>query len=324
MSDRLRELLKVWALREGDSEEIFLGHAEVQYLSRRVYDDYEPSQYERFEERLDRWLHNMESDEDRQTLFRLLNRLFFIGRPEFESLCRAAFHGPVLRWLVDQLEVSIADFGAMGQLSAGIDQTWFCAITDSMRINSFFKVNGLVEKSHEPDWRSLRKFGDAAKILGYIRANDIRRIVLLEDFVGSGTQMESAVQFASTISPDIEILACPLVTCPAGYAMGKALALNCANVAYEPVMEIAGAMLIKADAQPGEPQLFGLVRALIAKTRARLGPPQELDTETQKYHGFKNTGAVVAMYSNCPNNSLPILWDQTEKWDALFPRIMRQ
>jgi len=322
LSDRLRELLKSWALRDGDSDEIFLDQSAVQYLGRRVFDDYEPSQFDRFEDRLDRWLHNMDSEEDRQTLFRLLNRLFFIGRPEFESLCRAAFHGPVLRWLVEELDISIADSHAMELLNAGVDHTWFCPITDSMRINSFLKVNQLVGKSHEPDWRSLRKFGDSTKILEYINANEIRRIVLLEDFVGSGTQMESAVKHAAAISADIRVLACPLVTCPEGYNVGVSLAQTYQNVSYEPVMEIAAGMLIKAEAQPEEPPLFGLVRALIERTRARLSRP-EPDAESQKYHGFKNTGAVIAMYSNCPNNSLPIIWDEASEWRALFPRIKR-
>jgi hypothetical protein len=323
MSARLRKLLTDWALRDGDSDELFRGHAEIYYLGRKVYDDYEPSPYQLFEDRLDLWLHNLESDEDRQTLFRLLNRLFFIGRSEFESLCRAAFHGPVLRWLVDQLEVSIADAAATQQLSAGIGQTWFCPITDSMRINSFLKVNGLIEKSHEPDWRSLRKLGDIARILDYIESNEIHRIVLLEDFVGSGTQMESAVRFTASISPNIQILVCPLVACPGGSRVGNQLANAFANVAYEPVMEIAAEMLIKAEWQTNDPPLFELVRILIKETRTRLGP-QEKDSESQKYHGYRNTGAVVAMYSNCPNNSLPIIWDDTDDWDALFPRITRQ
>ena len=61
-----------------------------------VIDDYEPAQFERFEERLDRWIHNVADEKDQQTLFLLLNYLFFIGRPEFESLCRAAYNGNVL------------------------------------------------------------------------------------------------------------------------------------------------------------------------------------------------------------------------------------
>jgi len=324
MNKRLSRLLQDWALRDwGPETEIFLDQDAVQYLGRKVYDDYEPSQFDRFEDRLDRWLHNVEDDGDQLTLFHLLSHLFFIGRAEFESLSRAAYHGPILRWLVEQLSVNIVDPDAMAVLNGGVERTWFCPITDSMRINSFLKVNQLSGKSHRPDWRSLRKFADAGKVLEFVATSGIDRIVLLEDFVGSGTQMRSVVRFAAGLSPDLQILVCPLVTCPAGNEVGLQLSEAYANVAYEAVMQIAPGMLIKPDPQPGEPPLFATVRDLITRVRERLSEP-EPDPASQRYHGFKGTGAVVAMYSNCPNNTLPIIYDENGAWHALFPRIKRR
>ena len=318
MRDRLSELLQKWALLDqGDGREIFLDQSTVQYLGRKVFNDYEPSQFDQFEDRLDRWIHNVTDEKDQQTLFLLLGHLFFIGRPEFESLYRAAYNGPVRRWLVEQLNVNIASPAAMEVLDAGVAETWFCPITDSMRINSFLKVNNLAGKSHRPDWRSLRKFGAPEKIRRFIADNQIRRIVLLEDFVGSGTQMRSAVRFAAKTT-DIQILALPLVTCPDGDKVGSQMAITFTNVSYEPVIVIPPEMLIKADPQPNDSQFFQDIRDLIVRVRARLSKP-----ERQRYHGYKGTGAVVAMYSNCPNNSLPILYDETEEWQALFPRIKR-
>jgi hypothetical protein len=324
MNRRLGLLLQEWAMRDWDADsEIFMDQAAVQYLGKKVYDDYEPSQFDNFEDRLDRWLHNMDDDEDRLTLFKLLSRLFFIGRPEFESLCRAAFHGPVSRWLVDECAIDIADPAGMEKLNGGIERTWFCPITDSMRINSFLKVNKLIGKSHRPDWRSLRKFGDPASVLAYIKANEIDRIVLLEDFVGSGTQMKSAVKFAAELSKDLRTLACPLVTCPDGDVTGFELQRTYENVTYEPVMRVAPGMLIKADPQPDEPELYQQVRSLVSRVHARLGPTDR-DDESKRFHGFRGTGAVISMYSNCPNNSLPIIYDETPEWRPLFPRIKRQ
>lgn len=323
MNERLRTLLTHWGLHDwGDADEIPLDLEAIQYLSARVFDDYEPAQFDRFENRLDRWLHNVESDEDRRTLFRLLSKLFFIGRPEFESLCRAAFHGPVLRWLVDQEGVDIADSRAGDILAAAVERTWFCPITDSMRINAFLKVNRLTGKSHRPDWRSLKTFGSPDQIKGYMDRESIDRLVLLEDFVGSGTQMRSVVKFAAGLSSELPILACPLVTCPAGDEVGEELARQFDNVAYEAAMKITSGMLIKADAQPEEQPLHSQVRDLTLRVKDRLGPT-EADVESKRYHGFKGTGAVVALYSNCPNNSLPVMWDETHQWKPLFPRLKR-
>ena len=323
MSKRLNQLLQEWVLRDSGSENaLILDLSAVQYLGRNVFDDYEPSQFDKFEDRLDRWLHNVTEETDQQTLFLLLNHLFFIGRSEFDSLCRAAYNGHVFRWLVDQLNVDIEDPAAMEAINAGVEKTWFCPITDSMRINSFLKVNKLPGKSHRPDWRSLRTFGDPKKILKYVTDNQIRRIVLLEDFVGTGTQMQSAIKFAAGISTDIEILALPLVVCPAGDNLGLSLMEQHDNVSYKSVMVITPEMLIKADPQHDELPFFQLVRDLILRVREKLGE-QYSDEESQRYHGYKGTGAVVALYSNCPDNSLPIIHDQTKLWQPLFPRITR-
>jgi len=321
MKPRLSALLKDWSLRDwGPDDEIFLDHDAIQYLGRKMYDDYEPAQFELFEDRLDKWLYNVDGEADQQDLFRLLSRLFFVGRAEFESLCRAAHHGPVLRWLVDQLGIDIGDPGATALLTAGIGTTWFCPITDSMRINSYLKVNQLEGRSHQPDWRSLRKFGDPSKLREFIGANDIQRLVLLEDFAGSGTQMRSAVTFAAGLHPTIQILACPLIVCPDGHHVGRILSDIHPNVTFDPVLRIAPGALIKPCAQPDEPPLYAAIRSLTQRVRSRLGAPGR---DEEKYHGYKQTGAVFAMYSNCPNNSLPVIRDRTDTWSPLFPRVKR-
>jgi hypothetical protein len=323
MNERLRVLLTRWGLHDwGQETESTLDLDAIRYMSKRVFDDYEPAQFDRFEDRLDRWLHNVEAEEEQRTLFRLLSGLFFIGRPEFESLCRAAYHGPVLRWLVSELNVDIADPAASEFLAAGIKRTWFCPITDSMRINAFLKVNGLTGKSHRPDWRSLKRFGSDDKIRDYVAGENIDRLVLLEDFVGSGTQMRSVINFAATISTELRILACPLVTCPAGDDVGEELARKLNNVSYEAAMKITPSMLIKADPEPKERPLHAQVRDLTKSVSHRLSPT-EPDAESRRHHGYRGTGAVVTLYSNCPNNTLPIIWDDTTHWKPLFPRLKR-
>ena len=81
MKDRLSKLLRDWALRDWDVEdEVFLDHSVIEYLARKVFDDYEPAQFDQFEDRLDRWIHNVGEEKDQQTLF-LLPQLFFLYRP---------------------------------------------------------------------------------------------------------------------------------------------------------------------------------------------------------------------------------------------------
>ena len=134
--------------------------------------------------------------------------------------------------------------------------------------------------------------------------------------------MRSAIQFAAAISDDTQLLTLPLVVCPAGHQIGCDLAEMHANVSYDAVLQISSTTLIKPDAGPNEPPLFQAVRDLIPRVRTRLRRPSP-DVESQRYHGYKGTGAIIAMYSNCPNNSLPIIHDETEQWQPLFPRISR-
>ncbi len=274
MTPRLSTLLRKWAMAEWDAEDsIFEDYDAIQYLGLKAYGDYEPAQFDAFADRLDRWLHNVDDSEGQENLYRLLGRLFFIGRAEFESLCRAAHHGPVLRWLVAQLGLDIADQSAGEALDEGVATTWFCPVTDSMRINSYLKVNRLEGRSHQPDWRSMRKFGRPEALEEYIASSGIQRIVLLEDFVGSGTQMRSAVQFAAGLPSSVPVLACPLIVCPSGEETGGALAAEFANVTFEPVLKVAPGMLFKAEPQVGEPPLHGAIRQLTAAVRHRLAPP---------------------------------------------------
>lgn len=325
MNIRLIQWLQEWALSSDvdDSEDVIMDQGMIEYLGHKLFDDYEPAQFTRFVDRLDAWIHNVDKQRDQRTLFLLLRHLFFIGRREFESLCRSAYHGPVCRWVIETLNIDISNASAMKEFEKGVAATWFCPITDSMRINAFFKANTLSGQNHRPDWRSLQRFGNPTKIQQYANDNNLDRLVLLEDFVGSGTQMRKAIRFAVDTLRDVPTLVVPLVVCPKGNEIGEKLAMEYSHLSYQPVLSLRPELFITSDQQAGEPPSYEVVRNLIKQVSHRLsdpGPPPS----NRHYHGFKDTGAVVAMYSNCPNNSLPILYDANSSgWQPLFPRIGR-
>jgi hypothetical protein len=39
--------------------------------------------------------------------------------------------------------------------------------------------------------------------------------------------------------------------------------------------------------------------------------------------GYRNCGLAIALYTNCPNNSLPIIWSENGGWRPLFRRNER-
>jgi hypothetical protein len=314
------KLVQQWLLEETpETADLEAIQGLTAYLAEKLYEDYEPCQFERFADRLDAWLSNLNDDKDRKILYLLLKQIFFVGRREFESLCRAAFHGPITRWLLDCAGIALDDADVVNKFRTTIDETWFCPITDSMRINAFFKVNGVVGRDLQPDWRSLRKFGDRAKIKAYFGKESIKRLILLEDFVGTGTQMSKAIEFAATLDPKIQLLVCPLIICPEGIERASELLKSHRNLRFSPVLSLPASMFVKSTVRPTDQASYPAVRDLIKRTATRLAPKADKHTT----HGFEDSGATVVLYSNCPDNTLPIIHETADDWRPLFPRIQR-
>ncbi|MFN3818058.1 hypothetical protein [Blastomonas sp.] len=312
----LFNIVNPW-LFDADSDDLIALRDHLLWLQSELFNEYEPNRYEAFDDRLVEWLNNIDSTEDQKTLFRLLRHLFFIGKQQFDSLCRAAFGGQATRWVIDHAKIDIQAPNLSSLVNQAMYRTWFCPITDSMRINSFLKLNQLSGHDNRPDWRSLSLFGDPLAIRSYLINQKIERLVLLEDFVGTGNQMAKAVHWAATCLPNTPILVLPLVCCPEGLNTGKALASDCPNVTFSPALILHGELFLGATPQANEPNIFPKVRELISRLGTRMG------IWAQHPYGYEATGALVALYSNCPDNTLPIIHHHGPQWSPLFSRIRR-
>jgi hypothetical protein len=155
------------------------------------------------------------------------------------------------------------------------------------------------------------------KIRGYVKSKGIKGLVLLEDFVGSGRQATSAVKFAATALPDIQILFCPLVVCPKGDKALIELTTGLGNVRYEPVIVLPDDVVLNFDNSLGS----GATR--VDHFLRRIMPSMQVTSDKFMY-GFEETGAKVVLFSNCPNNTLPIFHHESDQWKPLFPRVTRQ
>jgi hypothetical protein len=285
----------------------------ILYLGAKLYRDYEPDNLLPFVLRLEKWLKNVATDADKKTLLSLLSHVFFAGKGEFDSLYRSAMT-IITRWVMDQESIGIEDPQFEARCAAELASTWFCPITDSMRINSFLKINGLTGHDHRPHWRSLTLFGDPMKIDRYVHLHGIKRLVLLEDFVGSGSQVKSTVEFASAAFPNLQILVLPLIVCPTGDETLVEMTARLSSVTYRTPLLLPASTFLQEVPTPGEPPIFARGRDLIARHLVRLG---------QDPFGYGRTGAMVALMSNCPDNTLSIFRQESADWSPLFPRIWR-
>lgn len=320
MLNPVRALVHKWS-REDDSGRFFEIEATIDYLEKKLYNDYDPEIHrEDFFIRLSKWLNNCSDDLDKKILFQLIPHIFYIGKQEFETLYRIAYNSQVARWLINSLNIKFTDEDIESRLIDEVKSTWFCPITDSFRINFFYNVNMIPATIPlRTDWKSLVEVGDPQKIVDIVSSYNIKRLVLLEDFVGSGTQISDAIKFAAEILPDFEILVVPLVICPAGIEKAKKLMGKYGRVKIESVLKIPSKAFIQKSKIVGEISIAEEIREFVKVAYDTKGVGKE---EHNSAFGFKESGGLIVMHTNTPNNSLPIIY-WSEGWNPLFKRHKR-
>lgn len=294
-------------------------------MATQLYKEFEPTKSHSvrpnrdFLLRLNGWLECFDSEEDRWIAFRSLEYFLFAGLKEYEELYRCAVDNKIIPWLVDQGGIDIFDPRASDQIEKQLDHTWPCPITDSLRINSFLHITGIKGQPVRADWKSLVKLGSKKKIKKYIEERDIRYLVLLEDFSGSGSQINRTLKFISDCF-DGPILLTPLIVCSNGdEAIQKKISSFSNNIKYDPVTVIGKDCLVSEKPSLGEPRLFPKLRSVMTKGYKKMG--SKLDGDE---YGWNKTGSLVVLYSNCPNNTPPIYHHKTSSWEPIFPRLDRE
>lgn len=319
--------LSSWKLQSGFGGEARRLETMWEFLAEHLFNDYEPDAALKghspvFRRRLGAWIDGCAQEEDRRTLFRLVDHLVFIGRHEMVALQQSALRSKVIPWLIEQVGIDPMDPDYDAQVAKALRATIFCPLTDSMRINAFFHVNGLVGQRLRPDFSSLAKLGDVKKVKEHLAADETKYLVLLEDFVGSGNQVSDALEFAA-LQLGVPVAAVPLVICHTGDERIGHLSSTLQNLHYAPVLVLAQHLFVHQHPLGGEPPYFGDLRQTINATQRQvLGRRARRSTHLTAY-GRDSTGGLVVLYSNTPNNSVLLLHQATESWRPLFRRSGR-
>lgn len=324
MGSKLSEKVKVWAETRADVTQTY---DKIDFLAKKLYHTYEPTtgQTRDFFVRLNNWIENVDG-EDQLTLFNFVPEIFYLGPEEMKTIYIHVYKNNIFRWLVNCESIGFTETDIDAKLEEAVKETWFCPITDSLNINLFYNINRIpAVHTYRPEWRTIKKFGDKERIRRYIegRKNKIKRLVLLEDFVGSGTQMSGAVTAAAEMLYDREILVIPLVIGPKGLKKANELADQLENVTFSPGIKIGESMLIPESGGTIEQMR---ISNLAFRNHNRVLGGEELKKKPERirskthYLGFKKTGSLIVKHSNTPNNSLPLIHYVSDTWNALFPR----
>jgi hypothetical protein len=311
----------------------------LQFFEGINYQRYVPALYSKFPipyfERLIDWLENVGLDaNDKKLLFEFATQLLYFSFEDFLAMYRYAFVAPITHWIVqlEKLTLNNPKFEELVE-NERKKHTWYCPITDSMIISEFYHVNHITGIDQRPGFRALKELfsasSDIDNLKKYIQKQGYKRLVLLEDFVGSGTQSVEVIMWAAE-HLDVPILFSPMVICPDGLNRFNAERLQFIGKfpkKIAPKIEVT-ILLEKEDFVSGNAKLKD-VEVLAKKIHDNV--KGTANDKTYGHLGFfrsgdKSTGSRIILFSNTPDNSLPILHyhGPDTEWKPLFPRIRRE
>lgn len=253
------------------------------------------------------WLEQFGKKKDQRLMFRVLQNVTMYSEDQVRNKMNVA-HGIVARGLVDRREykqvkrwpdVLVSYLDGPGKSGARFAKLYIDE-------NGIYHEN-LVEK------------GRLREILR--QRESVQAIIFLDDFVGTG---QSVCEYLEEIFPGCEAnlsekLPKIFFVAVCGFQSGKLRIENFAESRMLPVKAHLCDVLDPSYVCFGEESCAfpDPVERLQAKEIARakgmlLCKPAPL--------GFNDSQALVVFAHNCPNNTLPILWEKTKDWMPLFRR----
>ena len=97
------------------------------------------------------------------------------------------------------------------------------------------------------------------------------------------------------------------------------------DIDFTPILKLNQTAFISETPQPDEKELTKTIRKIANRTYLLVSNGVLPDNKTPPYHpfGWQQVGGVVIMYSNTPDNTLPMYHHRSSTWDPLFPRHSR-
>lgn len=313
----------------------------IRFRSQTSFCQYQPTAgpHPDFCQRLTTWLNSITDKDAQRRLFELVPRLYFFGKEEFDSLFRAAHQEIVIHWLIDLYGIDITSANAESLLQAAIRETFFCSVTDSGRIGDYFHINALGGQSDRPAWLTWARYGkDAIKAM--LEGHKAKQVVMIEDFIGTGSQfLGKDVAVDSPMIASLKItgsayptLILPLVACKAGIDnINNELRKNkCVWAQCKAVFTLGERCFISerydhsifSKMSPDEIEFFLAIHDIVKKAGGCA--PFECGPFGYGFAPGEGMGSLVVLYTNCSDNTLAIIHEETGTWKPLFPRRPRE
>jgi hypothetical protein len=314
-----------------------------------------------FMEKLRVWLAQFEA-EDQPVAFLVAMKLIFVTQKQLDVLGRRLFEQHIRKRFLETIilkhRLRPYDFSsAVRHLNEEMDETLFIPNSDSSRINDFVHVNSRYFKDRArrrltgPEvahWVHPSSMADAklpeqerrvAKRFGRIVAKRDRllrnkkRIVVLEDFSGTGSDLAGTLEKLARLDFSVsEILVGVLMATEKAMTDLRELCRELSGTGAR-IYDIEASMILPQSLRcfggPARsylemnPEMPGISEKLksISEKLYRLKFSRALEPHDR--HGFGGLALAFAFYTNCPDNSLPMIWLPLDDWHPLFPRASR-
>lgn len=315
------ELIRVWGRISGSADKLRFNHRLLRFLGSNLYEEYQPfPEKAQFWDRLYLWLDQIPADTDResdqQALFNFVPWLLFVGEAEMISMYRAAFTGPVCQWLIEVAKVKLNSVNLTNEIALARQDTWFGSLA-GFDINTFCRVNHIFGQSFRPEFRFVTKFCSVPKLRKWLRAEGYKRIVVVEDMIGSGEQLEQAIESLIALKT-FKILIVPLFIAPDGWRVAQEIEAKYKHIRFSPLFVLPDPCLVYRDqASNTSDELRNLSELITRRDAGRFG-----------YAGGPSGGTygtLVLSNLNCPDNVPPLVWQRTAlRPNPLFPRASRE
>lgn len=338
----LQEELKYMGVKKTD-EEVH----KIHFLAERKYNRYDqflPG--ETFQHRLIKWLNNFKED-DRQTAMEIIDNLFFFNSHELRALivstiwqCINSIQNELLNEKMTKKALHVHLDYKRNRIIESLKKSVFIAVADDVMFDYFRRraqrrFNDLISDNFI-EYYKLHK--DSQKEdLNYL--NDYERIFLIDQLCGSGTtfirnqnnQWDGKIVRFFKLWDEAKlkkIYYMPyLMSTVAEKRVNNKLIKwkNENNIIQDfyicPTIKIPISKCLSSN--PYGPIDENLPVAKLCKKYYKdcITKNKHIEVGGDAKWGFNNAGLALVLNTNCPNNSIPLLWCSCDNWFPLFPRI---
>ena len=333
------------------------------FLSKHFYSAYDLNQPRLFDEVFFEWLSQFDFEvenpvtvtsyqQELRYAFILASKLLFFNRPQVLSLAHVVW-SKVKQELLSNVMLlngsSIFDvFETAPLIKEELFSTLFAPLSDSSKFEEFRHnvmpkgMHGQVTIQHiellTKPIEDAAKSDAASHYVEYLKESykDKKSLYIVEDFSGSGTSIIRKIRTILSAYSFDTVYFCPLIITEQslnnindeiskGSFGGKAVKVLHGLIVKE--------MFSLSSGKPGcweEDEVQALLKmsrkyfnSHFNENRFLYDDCYSMNPEKPTPYGFKNGGYPIILYTNCPNNSLPIVWGFNNSWHPLFLRDER-